>query len=199
MTCLERREQALRQLILLNKDKTDYHTERSGHKKRKVMVENMKIRPTIPFTLSEALPYTPPEYHHHISPSRNFSIHIHTFLNSTRVDDPAVVVSLIMLIKNLLTHCEKNFHSKLHDHLLGRMLHPTWSGNLNEYSAKEHGRICIVNNRLYIHKVMRINYTTYDVRLGQDAINPHNHADIMTLSQHDDEHPFEYCHWHISC
>ena len=72
------------------------------------------------------------------------------------------------------------------------MLHPTWSSNPNEYSAEEHGKICIVNNRLYIHKVMRINYTTYDVRLGQDAINPRNHADIMTLSRHDDDHPFEY-------
>ena len=95
MTRLERREKALRRLIHLNKDKTEYQTERSGHKKRKVMVEKVKSRPTIPFTLSEALPYTPPEYHHHISPSRNFPIHIHTFLNSTRVDDPAVVVSLI--------------------------------------------------------------------------------------------------------
>jgi hypothetical protein len=99
MTRLERREQALHRLILLNKDKTEFQTERSGHKKRKVMVEKVMSRPTIPFTLSEALPYTPPEYHHHISPSRNFPIHIHTFLNSTRVDDPAVVVSLIMLIK----------------------------------------------------------------------------------------------------
>jgi hypothetical protein len=93
---------------------------------------------------------------------------------------------------NLLTHCEKNFHSKLHDHLLGRMLHPTWSADPNEYSVEEHGKICIVNNRLYRHKVMRINYTTYDVRLGQDAINPRNHADIMTLSRHDDDHTFEY-------
>jgi hypothetical protein len=101
MTRLERREQALRRLILLNKDKAEYHTqaERSGHKKRKVMVQNVKSRPTIPFTLSEALPYTPPEYHHHISPSRNFPIHIHTFINSTRVDDPAVMVCLIILIK----------------------------------------------------------------------------------------------------
>ena len=101
MTRLERREQALRRLILLNKDKdktvTEYRTETNGHKKRKVMAENVKIRPTIPFTLSEALPYTPPEYHHHISPSRNFPVHIHTFLNSTRLDDPAVVVRLIML------------------------------------------------------------------------------------------------------
>ena len=39
---------------------------------------------------------------------------------------------------------------------------------------------------------MRINYTTYDVHLGQDTINPRNHADIMTLSRHDDDHPFEY-------
>jgi hypothetical protein len=98
MTRLERREHALRRLILLNKDKTKYHTERSNHKKRKVMVEN-KSRPTIPFTLSEALPYTPPEYHYHISPSRNFPIHIHTFINSTRVDDPAITVCLIILIK----------------------------------------------------------------------------------------------------
>ena len=98
MTRLERREHALRRLILLNKDKTEYHSETSGHKKRKVMAENAKSCPTIPFTLSEALPYTPPEYHHHISPSRNFPIHIHTFLNSTRVDDPAVVVHLIILL-----------------------------------------------------------------------------------------------------
>ena len=51
---------------------------------------------------------------------------------------------------NLLTHCEKtrNFHSKLHDHLLGRMLHLTWSANPNEYSVEEHRKICIVNNRL---------------------------------------------------
>ena len=40
---------------------------------------------------------------------------------------------------------------------------------------------------------MRINYTTCDVHLGQDVINPSNHADIMTLSWHDDEHLFEYC------
>jgi hypothetical protein len=94
MTRLERREHALRRLVLLNKDKTEYHIERSGQKKRKVVVENVKNHPTIPFTLSEALPYTPPEYHHHISPSRNFPINIYTFLNSTRVDDPAVTVCL---------------------------------------------------------------------------------------------------------
>lgn len=103
MTRLERREHALRRLIHINK--TGYDTETIGHKRRKVIksspkkAESVKIHPTIPFTLSEALPYTPPEYHHHISPSRNFPVHIHTFLNSTRVDDPAITVCLIILIK----------------------------------------------------------------------------------------------------
>jgi hypothetical protein len=107
MTRLERREHALRRLIHLNNNKTGYRTETNGHKKRKVIqlsppkVESVESHPTIPFTLSEALPYTPPEYHHHISLSRNFPIHIHTFLNSTRVDDPAVTVCLIILIKEL--------------------------------------------------------------------------------------------------
>ena len=103
MTRLERREHALHRLIHINK--TGYDTETIGHKKRKVIqlspkkAESVKSLPTIPFTLSEALPYTPPEYHHHISPSRNFPVHIHTFLNSTRVDDPATVVCLTILIK----------------------------------------------------------------------------------------------------
>lgn len=100
MTRLERREHALRRLNYINK--TGYDTEMIGHKKRKVIpkkAESVKSFPTIPFTQSEALPYTPPEYHHHISPSRNFPVHIHTFLNSTRVDDPAIMVCLIILIK----------------------------------------------------------------------------------------------------
>jgi len=103
MTRLERREHALSRLIHINK--TRYDTETIGHKKRKVIqlspkkAESVKSHPTIPFTQSEALPYTPPEYHHHISPSRNFPVHIHTFLNSTRVDDPAIMVCLIILIK----------------------------------------------------------------------------------------------------
>jgi hypothetical protein len=103
MTRLERREYALRRLNHINK--TGYGTETIGYKKRKVIqlspnkAEIVKSHPTIPFTLSEALPYTPPEFHHHISPSRNFPVHIHTFLNSTRVDDPAIMVCLIILIK----------------------------------------------------------------------------------------------------
>jgi hypothetical protein len=38
-------------------------------------------------------------------------------------------------------------------------------------------------DRMYRHNVMRINYTTYDVRRAQDAINPNtNHCNVMLLS-----------------
>lgn len=44
---------------------------------------------------------------------------------------------------------------------------------------------------------MRVNYTTYDVRRGQDTLNPRtDHRDIMVLAQPDDDadspHQFKY-------
>ncbi|KAG5633705.1 hypothetical protein DXG03_006764 [Asterophora parasitica] len=41
---------------------------------------------------------------------------------------------------------------------------------------------------------MRVNYTGYDVRRGQDSLNARgNHADILTLSpEGDGDHPFRY-------
>ncbi|KAF8151063.1 hypothetical protein BJ912DRAFT_1071771 [Pholiota molesta] len=161
ITRLERREHML---AGLKREKANRTTNRS------------KTSPTLDFAQSEVLPHTPPEFHHHISMSRNFPVHIQNFLAATSNEDPAI----------------KDFYPKLQEHLLGRILHPTWSGDGNEFSEVERNRIFIVNERLYRHKVMRINYTTYDVRLGQDSINARNHADIMTLSRNDEDHPFEY-------
>ena len=48
------------------------------------------------------------------------------------------------------------------------------------------------NDELYIHKVMRVNYDTYDMRREQDTINPDSHADVMMLASDDSEHPFLY-------
>ncbi len=39
---------------------------------------------------------------------------------------------------------------------------------------------------MYLHKVIRINYTTYDVRRAQDSLNPRTHSDIMMLSNEND-------------
>ena len=46
---------------------------------------------------------------------------------------------------------------------------------------------------MFWHKVMHINYTSYDVRRGQDSINSRNHANVMILTHEDNSsHPFKY-------
>lgn len=55
-------------------------------------------------------------------------------------------------------------------------------------------RILIKNDRIYTHQLFHINYTTYDVRRGQDIIHiGTDHCDIMTLGNNDSStHPFWY-------
>lgn len=46
----------------------------------------------------------------------------------------------------------------------------------------------IKDNKLHIHKTLRINYTTYDMQRGSDYLKPHSDsADIMVLSSDPDE------------
>ena len=40
----------------------------------------------------------------------------------------------------------------------------------------------LINDRIYRHKVLRVNYTTYNVHRDQDSLNPRTHGDIMVLS-----------------
>ncbi|KAJ7105541.1 hypothetical protein C8R44DRAFT_639148, partial [Mycena epipterygia] len=170
MTQLGRRETALLKISRAKKE--------AEHRKRKVPAPPKKISAVLDFAESESLPYTPPEAHFHISLSRNFHCNLPTWL-SANVGDPAVV----------------DFMPKLREHLLGRLLHPTWSGNGNEYTPAQRSKLLIVNDRLYRHKVLRVNYTSYDVRRGQDSMNPRTHADVMRLAPEDgpeDQHAFTY-------
>lgn len=51
------------------------------------------------------------------------------------------------------------------------------------------------HDRIYRHQILRINYTTYDIRRKQDTINPSTpRRDIMVLAnrQADSEHPYAY-------
>ncbi|KAG6835741.1 hypothetical protein H0H93_015071 [Arthromyces matolae] len=71
----------------------------------------------IPFEKVEHLSATPPDVHHHISTSRNFPEHLGLFILENE-GDPAL----------------QDFYTKLQDHLLGRVLHPEWSGGPNDDS-----------------------------------------------------------------
>ena len=49
-------------------------------------------------------------------------------------------------------------------------------------------------NKIYRHRLLRLNYTTYDLQRESDSINPRtDHRDIMLLANsHGDAHPFSY-------
>lgn len=103
-----------------------------------------------------------------------------------------------------ILHCvaitATDFHSQdflpqLKDHLLSRLLGHVSDGVKHAFTDDERDTVEIVHNRLYKHKAMRVNYTTYDMRCEQDTINPRTRPDIMVLS-HEDEgnsyHPYWY-------
>ena len=53
------------------------------------------------------------------------------------------------------------------------------------------------DNKIYSHKVVYVNYTTYDIHWAQDSINPTTLRIFVMLAAHDDQklrnsHPFWY-------
>jgi hypothetical protein len=77
---------------------------------------------------------------------------------------------------------------------LTRLLGKEYDGDEQEYTHAERNEILIVDNRLYIHRTLGVNYTSYDLRRQKDVINPASHPDVMVLSFEDgeDAHPFWY-------
>ncbi|KAG6819019.1 hypothetical protein H0H93_016314, partial [Arthromyces matolae] len=88
------------------------------------------------------VPPIDPSDHHYISRTSQTHHNILQFVND-HVDDPAV----------------ENFTSKLVDHLLERIL-PQETTATDELR----GQLIIRDHRIYEHKTLRINYTTYDNR-----------------------------------
>lgn len=103
----------------------------------------------------------------------------------------------------------QDFVPKLKDHLLPRA-QALWGQNSHADSSTvgapedecsglfppdSTNHIFFNKDTLYRHNIMRINYTTYDIRRKQDSINPRTtHRDIMVLAGSSDEgdHPYLY-------
>ncbi|KAF7974005.1 hypothetical protein HWV62_13627 [Athelia sp. TMB] len=104
--------------------------------------------------LQEPVPKDP-QKHHSIGNSENVYEDIGKLL-STGSGDPAL----------------KDFRPKLQEHLLSRILAD--DDGLNKETTQSSGgrnRIIFKRNRIYRHSLLRVNYTTYDVRRDQDTIN----------------------------
>jgi hypothetical protein len=60
-------------------------------------------------------------------------------------------------------------------------------------SSSDPNYVLFWSNRIYKHNLLRINYTTYDVRRSQDIINPNTpHRDVMLLSDEEDDDPHHF-------
>jgi len=77
--------------------------------------------------------------------------------------------------------------------LLARFRGVQYLGEDLVFSDDDQDMLIIAEEKIYEHKVLRVNYTTYDRRREQDSITA-THPDVMVLSQETDEvrHPYWY-------
>ncbi|TCD66065.1 hypothetical protein EIP91_001873 [Steccherinum ochraceum] len=132
------------------------------------------ISPSLGFADADPLPYTAPKDKYHVSHATKFHQNIWSWLQQTS-GDPAT----------------KDFLPMLQDHLFSRL---TGRPDDGSFTNTDRHRVFIAGDKMYRHKVLRVNYTTYDVRRAQDSLNPRTHADIMVLAPEDeaesDWHPY---------
>ncbi|KAH9011426.1 hypothetical protein EDB83DRAFT_2448378 [Lactarius deliciosus] len=122
------------------------------------------------------LPQAPPQQRYQLPERSHHIVMLDVFLRENR-RDPAV----------------KDFLPHLRDHLLARILHREYDGNDTPFSDAQRAEVQFRGRKLYQHKVLRINYTTYDLRREQDSINPRTYPNIMVLRPDGpDPHPYWY-------
>ncbi|KAL0564817.1 hypothetical protein V5O48_017221 [Marasmius crinis-equi] len=87
----------------------------------------------------------------------------------------------------------KDFIPKLQNHLLHRIYGPE---SKTEYTTAERSDISFTNDCIYAHKIVRVNYNTYDRRRSQDSISTRTHPDMIMLNpaaaDSEDVHPYLY-------
>ncbi|GLB33254.1 hypothetical protein LshimejAT787_0101380 [Lyophyllum shimeji] len=135
--------------------------------------------PAVPFEESEPLPPSPPTKRYHVSDSQKHFENVTDWLNRT-AGDPATV----------------DFLPRLKNHLLRRVLGQPFDGEEVKYSDDDRNSLTIIKNRLYKHKTIRFNYTTYDMRRAQDTVNPRTHPDVMVLAHEDDAESNPHPYWY---
>ncbi|THV02869.1 hypothetical protein K435DRAFT_962835 [Dendrothele bispora CBS 962.96] len=131
-----------------------------------------RTRLTVSAWEEERLPFTDPDARYHMASGKRYFLDLTSFIHDHR-KDPATV----------------DFLRKLKHYILCELFQKDLTST---FSQEEYNALTFENNRIFKHKVVRINYTTYDLRRGQDSINPRTHPDIMVLAPLGSGHPFSY-------
>ncbi|KAF6741116.1 hypothetical protein DFP72DRAFT_834947 [Ephemerocybe angulata] len=145
--------------------------------------KNTPMRASVPFDVDEKLPKGSPNAPYQMSheTKKECRIHLDTWLRDlAAAGDPIA----------------ENFQTKLKTHLLFRFQGCRYDGDETGVTDEDLRKVVIIDNAIFRHKVLRINYTTYDQRREQDSLNPRTHADILLLApdQSRDAHPYWYAH-----
>ncbi|KAF7292226.1 hypothetical protein MIND_01250000 [Mycena indigotica] len=119
------------------------------------------------------------EVHHCISLSRRRPLSLYKDF-SPKGGDPA----------------KKFFIPHLQDHILARLLNLPFDGDANHtFSDAERRTVDIQGDKIYVNKLFRVNYTTYDVRRDQDVMNSSALPFVMVNSPNAHQrgaHPYWY-------
>jgi hypothetical protein len=128
-----------------------------------------------------------PDDPYQISRSRDRASDFRQFLHIHR-EDVATQASLCLFHDYSIFTLLQHFYRQLTHFLL-----VTITGQDREFTASEQRSLLIKDNRLYEHQILRINFTSYDIRRDQDSINVGTNSDIMVLAQDKDNgHPYWY-------
>ncbi|CDO75307.1 hypothetical protein BN946_scf184654.g15 [Trametes cinnabarina] len=119
---------------------------------------------------AEELEAFPASDHHHIAKTQCNHIYLPHYVHRHQAD-----------------RAIKNFIPKLQNHLLGRLQLET--PDLS-FTKSDRRNLLIEHDWIYSHQLLRVNYTTYAVRCGQDIINPSTERCTVMLLAHEDKDGF---------
>ncbi|KAG0691970.1 hypothetical protein DFH29DRAFT_818506 [Suillus ampliporus] len=130
------------------------------------MEANAADTPFLRFEVSEQLPYTDPQAHYHMSSEVRHYLSLSQW-SRKYAGNPAFIVSTaadfnLHFTKKLILYIQ-DFLPRLQDHILAQLLGRNYDGDESSFSSAEHSRLTFINDRIYRHKVIHINYTTYDL------------------------------------
>ena len=109
---------------------------------------------------------TSPQDHYYIAKSSRVSYDLTAWL-AAHGDDPVVEVCLqssdVFYHSSLIAFVQ-NFIPRLKDHLIARLRGLEYDGDEHNFSDADRDSVLITDNKIYDHRILRVNYTTYDLR-----------------------------------
>ncbi len=166
------------------------------HNRRAMRKKTMPKGPDLHPHEKDPLPKGNPENCYQMSASRRYPLDLHSWLAENH-GDPAIIVSLLPFFEDYISHLLyhwQNFIPKPKDHIL-RSIPGFEIANNEETTPAQWRHLHIINDRIFCHKIFRINYTTYNVCQNQDSINPRTRSDVIVLANKTDTnciHPYWY-------